>query len=319
MSFHKNLRGRDLHAPSSELVENNTGSTLTKLSVVDLNGMGTVYPQIKIGNPSVLPNFGVVQEDILTGKYGYITCLGFMFEVDTSLWPVGTILYSSALGQLQSTINGSPIAIVVKQDATYGVLYITADLADQTSSGEWLVNGNTGLDALVNFIGTTDNIPLNFRTNNNQVGKFDANGRFAIGSHAPQSPFHIKTTPGYTGSGYQLDQFSMTSNMNTLVNAYSINMVNGQIIRVKFQVTARQSDGTKRASFTRSALFYKEGGNVAIQGPTWASDFTAKSDNLFDISYQLGTNYINFKVKNAANVDTYWSGHVEMELIADVT
>jgi hypothetical protein len=103
------------------------------------------------------------------------------------------------------------------------------------------------------------------------------------------------------------------------VPSYTINLFNGQIVKIKYQVTCRQSDGTERASFTRSALFYKEGGNVAIQGIDWSSDFTMKSNTNFDVDFTLGVNDVTFNVKNASSIDTYWSGHVEMEFISSST
>lgn len=41
------------------------------------------------------------------------------------------------------------------------------------ASTDWAVNGNSGTNATTNFIGTTDNISLNFRVNNTRAGKID--------------------------------------------------------------------------------------------------------------------------------------------------
>lgn len=317
MSFHKDLRSKDLHAPSTELVENNTGSTITKMTVVDLNGMGTVYPQVAVGNPALFPSFGIAQDDILSGSFGYITCLGFMFEIDTSLWPTSTVLYSSPTGNLQSVVNGAPVAVVVKQDATYGVMYVSADLADQAiAETNWQLNGNPGTDPSTQFIGTTDNNPVKFRTNNIPVGQFDAQGRFGIGPDSPERPFHLKPYTGYTHSGLQIESFAITTNNSSLDSIYTVNFLNNQVIKVKFQVTGRQSDGTVRCSFTRSALFYKENANVQIEGKTWQSDFTSSSNGQFSVNYTMGTNTVDFKIKNSTGSTTYWSGHVEVEIVS---
>lgn len=320
MSFHKNLRGKDLHAPSTEFIENNTGATLTKLSVVAFNNMGTAFPQVQLANPSLYKNFGIVQEDILDGKHGHITCLGFMFNINTSPWLVGSLLYSDGAGQLSNTPNGAAVAIVNRQDATKGVLYVIAVTGTNngTDSHAWDVDGNDGLSG-TNFIGTRDAAPLKFRTNNLPVGQFDINGRLAIGAQDPKAALHIKSFPGYSGAGLQVDTFALTSDQPALVPCYAITMTNGSVVRVKFTVTARQSDGSQRASFTRSGLFYKEGGNVLVEGHDWASDFTVKSVNGFDIGYTLGTTDITFQVQNANSIDTYWSGHVEIESIGSST
>lgn len=122
MSFHRNLRGQDLHSPSSELVENNTGSTILKLHVVKFVGVGT-YPQIQpVSTGDVVR--GVTQADVLTGQNTYITSLGFMFAQNTNAWNVGNKLYAGAGGSLSLTMSGLPVAYVLKKDPVNGILYI---------------------------------------------------------------------------------------------------------------------------------------------------------------------------------------------------
>lgn len=50
------------------------------------------------------------------------------------------------------------------------------------NSNDWQLDGNTGAD---NFLGTTDNTSLRFRTNNTAVAVLDSNGRFGIGTNSP--------------------------------------------------------------------------------------------------------------------------------------
>ncbi|CAB4125122.1 hypothetical protein UFOVP53_64 [uncultured Caudovirales phage] len=320
MSYHKYLRGGDLHAPSQELIENNTGSTITKLKVVTLNGMGTAYPQVRINNTSIDSPFGIANEDILTGETGMVTCLGFMTEIDTSPWPANTTLYSDNSGNLTTTTTGDVIGVVIKQDTFYGIIYVFSLInfinASAVPISNWTLQGNSLTDPIVDFLGTTDTQPLKIRTDNNPVAQFDVNGNLALGSHDPKAPLHIKSYPGYTDSGLRIDTCSLTTNSTTPTSIYTINMVNNQVVRVKFQVTARQSDGAQRASFTRSALFYKQGGNVQIQGPNWQSDFTAKSSTAFNTSYSLGVSTVTFNIKPATATDTYWVGNIELEFLS---
>jgi hypothetical protein len=194
-------------------------------------------------------------------------------------------------------------------DTNYWQLVVNLD-------GAWKISGNTGINPATDFLGTTDNNPLIMKTNSNQIAQFDVNGRFAIGSHQPLSPIHIKPYSGYSGSGYRLEPFAVTTNQNTPAIAYTFTMTNGQVVRVKYQVTGRLADGSERCSFTRSALFYRESANVAIQGRGWQSDFTSKSDNDFDVGYTLGPYDINFTVTSSSTSTTYWVGHVEIEVVS---
>lgn len=123
---HRNLQGADLHAPSAETVENNTLASLPSLAVVTFDGIGTLYPAVRpaVGNVDIVR--GVVQNQIPSGAVGKVHAIGFVAGVNTSAWAVGTTLYCSATGQLISTIYGLPVAVVLKSDATVGVLYVNA-------------------------------------------------------------------------------------------------------------------------------------------------------------------------------------------------
>lgn len=67
---------------------------------------------------------GITQAEIKNGKTGYITALGFLTAVNTSSWAPGTKLYADTSGNITSTPTGLPLAMVMKQDAVNGVVYI---------------------------------------------------------------------------------------------------------------------------------------------------------------------------------------------------
>ena len=92
MSFHRLLAGSDLHSPTNETIENQTGFTIAKHKVVRLDGFGTAFPKVALANPGVYANFGIAQADIANNSKGMLTCLGFMRGLDTSAWSVGTAL-----------------------------------------------------------------------------------------------------------------------------------------------------------------------------------------------------------------------------------
>jgi hypothetical protein len=224
-------------------------------------------------------------------------------------YAIGDLVSYDGLSYISLTTNVNQVPL---NNTTYWQVVADVNLG----SNDWLLTGNTGTNPSTDFLGTIDAQPIKFRTNNLPVGQFDGNGRFGIGPHSPRAPLDIKPYSGYRDSGLRIEPFALNSSSTTPSMAYAITMSNNQVVKVKFNVTCRQSDGSNRATFTRSALFYKEGGNVQMQGPTWQSDLTIKSSNGFDVSYALGVNTIIFNVKNASNTLTYWSGHVELEFIS---
>lgn len=118
---HSSLQGGDLHAPSNEQVENNTGLTITAGTVVRFNGNGTTYPQIVAITTLNDEIRGVVQADILTGESGYITTLGRM-DLDTSGLSVGN-LYTTAAGALTDSPTSRPMGEILVA-AVAGVIYV---------------------------------------------------------------------------------------------------------------------------------------------------------------------------------------------------
>jgi hypothetical protein len=121
---HSVLRGSDLHSPSNELVENNTGSTIPKFTAVTFSSIGIAYPEIVLANGATDIVRGVTQTEITNGGVGYITALGFLNNVNTSIWTVGTKLYAQASGVISSTVTGLPVGVVIKQNATTGIVYV---------------------------------------------------------------------------------------------------------------------------------------------------------------------------------------------------
>jgi hypothetical protein len=121
---HVALRGKDLHSPSNEIVENNTGASISGLKVVALDGFGTKFPQVKVANPNLFPSFGVSYEQIENNKTGLICCFGFVYELDTSIFSVNDVLYSDINGNLNTAPLGEPIAIVVKSDISEGIIRV---------------------------------------------------------------------------------------------------------------------------------------------------------------------------------------------------
>ncbi|MCQ2283333.1 MAG: hypothetical protein MJZ57_00370 [Bacteroidales bacterium] len=86
----------------------------------------------------------------------------------------------------------------------------------QTSS--WLLNGNSNATNS-NFIGTINNVPLLFRTNNTvRMGLLSSKAYLGIGTDAPVSNLHVHSTEEQSGSRPLPNFFRMT---NTVTGALS--------------------------------------------------------------------------------------------------
>jgi hypothetical protein len=306
--FHRNLTGNDLHAPSRETVFNNTGSTLPKLKVVRVSGMGTAFPTIAIADPLTYQNFGIVTDDIVTGQAGKACCLGFMFGVDTSAWAPDTILYSDVSGNLSATVLGTPVASVIKQDATTGVLYVTA-ISDQItppSSSSWGLSGNTVGPS--SFLGPINNEDIRFRTNNTQKATLTRDGRFGLGQSSPVRHVEFKAHTGVNSTGLQIESMEVSTNTNTYQDIYVMTLADPSLISVEFTVHGKDSVTGELCVFRRQGSFYRSASSTQLMPQGWQSTYTSKTNNNFNITYTLGVSDVTIRVKAAANNTTNWVG-----------
>ncbi len=88
-------------------------------------------------------------------------------------------------------------------------------LATAASDKGWATTGNAGTDTAVNFIGTTDNMPIRFKQNNGWVGQYDRSKQnYFTGSGSGQK---ITTGTGNTSLGDSSMAFMTTGVYNTAV------------------------------------------------------------------------------------------------------
>ena len=65
-------------------------------------------------------------------------------------------------------------------------------LASAAGSASWITTGNLGTNPSSNFVGTSDNQPLAFRTNNQEAMRINASGYVGIGTTAPKSKLDVE-------------------------------------------------------------------------------------------------------------------------------
>jgi hypothetical protein len=160
-------------------VYNSTGATLTKGTVVYINGgqgnLPTVTKAIATGDATSAQTYGVVQSDITNMNNGFVVAMGSLTDLDTQIYPVGTQLYLSATtaGAWTSTKPYAPqhlvyVGIVVRSHPTQGVVEIRIqngyeldelhDVSAQSPTNGDILQYVAATDLWTKVAGTTTNI-----------------------------------------------------------------------------------------------------------------------------------------------------------------
>lgn len=117
------------------LVRNNSGATITKGSVVYINGASgnnpTIAKAIATGDSTSAQTFGLVQADITNNSNGYVVVTGDLIGVNTSAIAEGSQLYlsSTTAGAYTTTKQLAPahlvyIGVVTRSHATLGQIEV---------------------------------------------------------------------------------------------------------------------------------------------------------------------------------------------------
>ena len=123
-------------------VRNSTGATLTKGTVVYINGATgnrpTVTKAIATGDTTSAQTFGLLQADLTNNSNGFVVCIGDLSGLDTSSFTEGAQLYLSA------TVAGAFTS--VKQYAPNHLVYIGIVTRAHPTQGQIEVNIQNGYE-----------------------------------------------------------------------------------------------------------------------------------------------------------------------------
>ena len=136
-------------------VKNSSGSVaIPERTVVMFSGATgdtiAVAPAVSNGTVNVNYLAGITTEEIPADGFGFVTQLGFINQVNTDSWPVGTILYvdptvAGGLTSVEPEIPSwtMPVAAVTKQNASSGRLLVRAIPGGSGAGGSGVVISDT--------------------------------------------------------------------------------------------------------------------------------------------------------------------------------
>jgi hypothetical protein len=96
---------------------------------------------------------------------------------------------------------------------------VTTAAPSRAIEQRWSITGNSGTNASINFLGTTDNQPLVIRTNNSEAMRVTANGNVGIGTSSPSAKLAVNGLISATGGSFTNPvNGSITGNAGTVTN-----------------------------------------------------------------------------------------------------
>jgi hypothetical protein len=198
-------------------VYNETGATLTKGTVVYINGghgnLPTITKAASTSDSLSAQTFGVVRADIGTNSNGYVIVVGDLNDMPTNSYPNGTQLYlSTTAGQFTSTKQYAPshlvyVGVVTRSHPTQGVISVKIqngyemdelhNVSAQSPSNNSLLQYKTSTNLWTKVDGTTSNIAEGTNLYYTEA-RVDANTNVAANTAARHNALTIGTANGLT-------------------------------------------------------------------------------------------------------------------------
>ena len=283
-------------------VYNSTGSTLSKGTIVYINGgqgnLPTVTKAIATGDATSAQTYGVVQSDITDMNNGYVVVLGSLTDLDTQAYAVGTQLYLSGTtaGAWTSTKPYAPIhlvyvGIVVRSHPTQGVVEVRIqngyeldelhDVSAQNPNNGDILQYVAATDLWTKTAGTTTNI-----AEGTNLYYTDARSRAAFSESVTGLDYNSTTGVLSTTTGYAIPTTASQATWNT---AYNDSIVSAGVTgtTTKTLTLNQQDGGTITASWTDydtapvTSVFGRTGAVVATSGDYNTSQVTENTNLYF--------------------------------------
>ncbi len=248
--------------------DNNSGGTVTNVSASSpLSSSGGATPSISLSGTVPVTNGGsgtgtafTSGSVVFAGGGGIYTQnnANFFWDNTNSRLGISTAIPAEKLhvvGNIRASSLAGTGLRMVKADANGTLSPLAAGTATQVLLGTgvygnvptntcWSLTGNAGTVDGTNFIGTTDNFPINFRINNEKAGRIDAqfsNANTFFGFHSGNSnTFGINST----GIGFEALMSQTTGQGNTANGFYSLHLTTSSLYNTAVGFTAMANNIT---------------------------------------------------------------------------
>ncbi|HEU4606567.1 MAG TPA: hypothetical protein VFS31_00560, partial [Chitinophagaceae bacterium] len=189
----------------------------------------------------------------------------------------------------QRTTIVSPATGLLVFDTNTGSFWYYSGIAWMNLSGGWSLSGNNNTNAATQFIGTTDNVPLIVKVNNERSGYLSSSNT-SWGSRALKN-----NTTGYSNTAIGVESlFSNTAGIdNVAIGSWSLYSNTNGNYNVAHGVNALYTNttGEQNVAIGAGSLAYNETGSYNVAGGFSALSYnTTGSNNVASGTYALDNN-----------------------------
>ncbi len=235
------ITGADITNWNNKLDTEIDGSVTNELQAISLSN-DTIY----------LSNGGFVKLPAgFNGQYSSLTGA-----------PTNVSAFTNDAGYLTTEIDGSVTNELQVLSISNDTLYLSdGGFVKIPSANAWSLDGNTGTVDGANFIGTTDNVPLSFKVNNQKSGRID---QYLFNSFYGYQAGNSNTTGvNNTAIGYQSLFLNTTGHENVSIGNYSLyeNTIGTANTALGYAAMNKNTSGGANTAIGYDALFYNTTGN----------------------------------------------------------
>lgn len=244
-------------------------------NATSLNTQTITIPVTAFGVPNIIPIDTLVIE-----AQSFFPSMTNSFKIDdiklqnTAATPIPYAIDTFiALTDTPNTYSGQSGKIPIVNGTEDGLEFVA-------QSNDWKVLGNSGLSAATNFFGTTDNVPLRFRINNEKAGRIDG-----------------ATNPN-TGIGYNVFNALTSGLINNAFGGYALSALTtgNQNNAFGYGALNLTTTGSWNSAFGDQTLVQ----NITGQQNT-AVGFKALNANTNSYNTAIGTNSLEFSTSGTLN------------------
>jgi hypothetical protein len=325
-------------------VYNETGATLTKGTVVYINGghgnLPTITKAIATGDATSAQTYGIVQADITDMNNGYVVVIGSLGDLDTQAYANGTQLYlsSTTAGAWTDVKQYAPahlvyVGIVVRSHPTQGVVEVRIQngfemdelhnvsaqsplnnqgLFYNTSTSLW---ENKSIATALGYTPANDALVVHLAGTETITGAktFSTVSTFDIGL-VLKTGFYPTPATGYVGLGSNGSGITILTKSGSTVYNNNFQFPNASN-DYNFPNATGTLALTSDISYPVTSVFGRTGAVVAAEGDyslTQLSDVTITSPTSSQLLQYNGTSWVNW-------TPNYITGNQTITLSGDVS